>query len=296
MQEENVEIVKTLSEGANVVSGLLAEVNPIFLGIPIITFAINSVLGFVSEKNIIKRIKKIEEKLVDKEIDIESFKKNIYKLSEHNEYIVRNNLNNLLLNAIPEVVDIYIELIIDLITNQENTIYEEICEILMSLNVNDLNLLMMIKEYSINGIKKEYKINVEKEQELEKHNKEIELENKEISEYNKSNKIKKIERPKYYDRNIRLENNTIFWNDFIETYKLKKCKLTEILLYKTVNDNKEESMEWAYIARSFLKLEKLGIIQMEYINTFGTINSLNIDRFHINLFGYELLNYISIKC
>lgn len=254
------------------------------------------IIGFVSEKNIIKRIKKIEEKLIYKEIDIESFKKNIYKLSEHNEYIVRNNLNNLLLNAIPEIVDIYIELIIDLIMNQENTIYEEICEVLMSLNVNDLNLLMMIKEYSINGIKKEYKINVEKEQELEKYNKEIELKNKEINEYNKRNKIKKIEPPKYYDRNIRLENNTIFWNDFIETYKLKKCKLTDILLYKTVNDNKEESMEWAYIARSFLKLEKLGIIQMEYINTLGTINSLNIDRFHINLFGYELLNYISIKC
>lgn len=292
MKEENLEKVNKTTEIANIVSGILAEVNPVFLGIPIITFVINRATGFVSERNIVNRIKKIEKKLVDKKINMEEFKEKVFQLSEHNEYIVRNNLNNLLLNSIPEVVDTYIELIIELIMHQENSIYEELCEILINLNVNDLELLKMIKDYKINGVKKEFERNIEKERKLEEDNKEIDKKNEEIEEYNKSHKMKKIKYNKFYDRNFRLEDNTIFWNDFIETYQLKSAGLSLILLYKTTNPMGEKSMKWAFIARAFLKLEKLGIIQMEYLSTLGTINSLNIDRFHINLFGQELLKYI----
>ena len=36
------------------------------------------------------------------------------------------------------------------------------------------------------------------------------------------------------------------------------------------------------------------LIQLDYNSTLGTINSLNIDRFHITLFGEQLLNYIPL--
>jgi len=67
------------------------------------------------------------------------------------------------------------------------------------------------------------------------------------------------------------------------------------ILFETVNERNEKSMEWAYYTKSFIKLERLGVIQMDYVSTIGTINSLNIDRFHITLFGELLLNIYNLR-
>lgn len=292
MKEEKVEKVNIGTEIANIASGVLAEVSPLFLGIPLISFAINRVVGFTSEKNIINRLKKIEKKLLDKRITIEEFREKVFQLSEHNEYIVKNNLNNLLLNCIPEIVDTYIEVIIDLIMKQENSIYEEICEIISSLNINDITLLKMIQEYKKDGVRDEFENNVKKIKKQEEENKRIDIENKEIEEHNKTSRIKKMKGIKFYDRNFKMGEDTIFWKDFMKTYELDCPELGFTLLYEAINENGERSMHWAYWARSFLKLERLGIIQLDQINTIGTINSLNIDRFHITLFGLKLLTYI----
>ena len=64
------------------------------------------------------------------------------------------------------------------------------------------------------------------------------------------------------------------------------------LLYEGTNEDNGAGTNWAYLVKSFLKLEKLGIIQMDYINTPGTISSLNVERFHITLFGEKLLEYV----
>lgn len=292
MKEENVEKVNVGTEIANMASGLLTGISPVFLAIPIVSFAINRVVGFTSEKNIVNRLKKIEKKLLDKRITIEEFREKVFQLSEHNEYIVKNNLNNLLLNCIPEIVDTYIEVIIDLIMKQENSIYEEICEIISSLNINDITLLKMIQEYKKDGVRDEFENNVKKIKEQEEENKRIDIENKEIEEHNKTSRIKKMKGIKFYDRNFKMGEDTIFWKDFMKTYELDCPELGFTLLYETINENGERSMHWAYWARSFLKLERLGIIQLDQINTVGTINSLNIDRFHITLFGLKLLTYI----
>ena len=292
MKEENVEKVNVGTEIANIASGLLTGISPVFLAIPIVSFAINRVVGFTSEKNIVNRLKKIEKKLLDKRITIEEFREKVFQLSEHNEYIVKNNLNNLLLNCIPEIVDTYIEVIIDLIMKQENSIYEEICEIISSLNINDITLLKMIQEYKKDGVRDEFENNVKKIKEQEEENKRIDIENKEIEEHNKTSRIKKVKGIKFYDRNFKMGEDTIFWKDFMKTYELDCPELGFTLLYETTNENGERSMHWAYWARSFLKLERLGIIQLDQINTVGTINSLNIDRFHITLFGLKLLTYI----
>ena len=63
MKKENVEKAQNASEIVDVVSGILAIASPIFSGIPIITFAINRVVGYISEENIIKRLKKLENTL-----------------------------------------------------------------------------------------------------------------------------------------------------------------------------------------------------------------------------------------
>ncbi len=270
MKEKDEEKINFGTEAINIGAGFLAEINPFFLTIPIITFGINRVLGFTSEKNIANRLKRIEKKLLDKKISIDEFKEKIFILSEHNEYVVRNNLNNLLLNSIPEVIDVYINIIIDLIMKQESSIYEEICEIVSNLNKNDIVLLKKIQEYKESNLIDGVKIN-----------------NKENKIYDKEN-----EELMFVDRDCINGKNTIFWEAFKEKYQLEWSELVFSLLYEDTSDIDESTVEWIYLTRSFLKLEKLGIIQIDYKNTLGTINSLNIDRFHITIFGLKLLEYI----
>ncbi len=154
---------------------------------------------------------------------------------------------------------------------------EEICEIISQLNVNDLNLMKKIKNY-IDSEKQESKLF--KQDEILK------------SKENESG-LKKIV---FQDRNMILDDKyTIFWKEFERYYDLKSGEMGLILLFKTKNENGMESDEWARIGRSFLKLQNLGVLELECINTVGTINVLNIDRFHITLFGREILEYIG-KC
>lgn len=48
---------------------------------------------------------------------MEEFREKITNLTEHSMYVARNNLSNILLNCIPDTVDIYISIWIDLIMN-----------------------------------------------------------------------------------------------------------------------------------------------------------------------------------
>ena len=43
------------------------------------------------------------------------------------------------------------------------------------------------------------------------------------------------------------------------------------------------------LGKFFIKLQNLGILELDYINTTENINSLNVERLHITLFYNELL-------
>ena len=289
---KNKKTTNIILDGIDSTSNVLSLINPIFAGITIVTFAIKQIINYTSSDDIIKRMKKIEKQLQKKKITIEEFKFKILQLSEHDTYITRNNLINILLNCIPETIDIYISIWIDFIMNEKNSEHEELCEILKDLNKNDLLLLEMIKKFIKYGEKRYYitsKIsrNIRIEQETE--------ENKKIKEYNKTIKeIKKLD-INFSDRDMRIGERTIFWKDFSNYYNVRVSEMGYMILEKGINEKGEETMNWAYYARSFIKLDRLGIIQLDYIDTLGTINSLNIDRFHITLFGEKLLEYIPLK-
>lgn len=292
MKKEKEKNILVVTDGIDAVSNILSCVNPVFSVIPLITFGIARIIGYVSDQNIIKRINKLEEQLKGKKISLEDFKNKINQLTEHNEYIVRNNLNNILLNCIPETVDIYISILIDLIMNQEHSIYEELCEIVSQLNQSDIKLLKMIQEYKQTGVRKYFKLNEQNEKQQIEYNRKIDQENLEIKKHNETSKIKKIGLSKWVDRSVKVGENTIFWKDFAETYNLSIPEMGLALLYEGTNEDNGACTNWAYLVKSFLKLEKLGIIQMDYINTPGTISSLNVERFHITLFGEKLLEYV----
>ena len=289
---EKKDIADIVLDGVDSTANILSNIHPALAGITIITFAIRQIISFVSPADILKRIKRIEKQLEKKKITIEEFQSKIQGISEHDTYVVRNNLNNILLNCIPETIDIYISIWIDFIMNENNSTQEELCEILNSLNKNDLILMEMISSFIKYGDKRYYITS-----DLKKKNQMIERiqQQKEIKEYNKKTKgIKKLDL-NIYERDMRIGTKTIFWKDFSNHYKVNVEEMGYMILEKGTNEKGERTMNWAHYARSFIKLDRLGIIQLEYLNTIGTLNSMNIDRFHITLFGVELMKYIPLK-
>lgn len=285
LKEDTNNKIKNTGEIINVGAGILSSVNPAFSLIPLFVYAINWTFGLASPEYIVKRLNKINERLIKRKISIEDFKNEILSLSEHNEYIVLNHLRNILLVAIPENVDIYIELIIDFIMKKEYDEKETLCEIVNMLNKKDIQLLQMIKEYRNNGDREYYNKNIEEAQKEKIKNEEIDK--------NSTTPHLGLKKIKWVNRNVVIDSsNTIFWKDFEKYYELQTYEMGFVLLGQTTNEEGNKSKEWAYIGKSFIKLQNLGILELDYINTTGNINSLNVERFHITLFGNELLKYI----
>lgn len=291
MEKRNNKSVAIL-DGIDSTTNVLSLIHPAFAGLTIITFVIKQIINYVSADDLVKRMNKIEKQLNNKKIDMEEFRGKITNLTEHSIYVARNNLSNILLNCIPDTVDIYISIWIDLIMNDNNSTNEDLCEILSELNKHDLLLLQMIKSFMKYGEKRYYiSSEITKRNRLEEERQK----NEEIKEYNsKTKEIKKLDF-RYSDRDIRIGNKTIFWKDFSKYYNIDVGEMGYMILDKGINEKGETTMSWAYYVRSFIKLDRLGVLQLDYYSTLGTVNSLNIERFHLTLFGEKLLKYISLK-
>ena len=304
MDKKKATKIQNINDGISAGSGIVALAVPEFSVVPLIVFGVNRILGFVSDDDIIKRLKKIEKQLQNKKISKSDFKDKISKLSEHKKYFSTGTLENIIKNCIPETVDIYISLFIDYIMREECDIEEELCEILSSLNKHDLELLKMIKDYLDYGGKINYYREIKRLDDIKKRNKEIELENIKIEEENKKiqsepskgfHKISLITTPKIYDRSVVIdEQTTIFWQDFSNFCKLPvQTPLNYTMFYRCYENLYKEGYDnWIFYGKSFIKLEKNGVLQLDCRETPGTLNVLNISRFHITILGRELLKYI----
>ncbi len=94
--------------------------------------------------------------------------------------------------------------------------------------------------------------------------------------------------PPFQDRSVILdEERTIFWNDFsIYCGSPSQIPLNFTMLYECFNTNIDDGYsDWIFYGKSFIKLEKCGILQFDYKNTVGTLNNLDISRFHITILG-----------
>jgi hypothetical protein len=120
---------------------------------------------------------------------------------------------------------------------------------------------------------------------------EREKERKEIQEYNanENNKIKKLDLD-FSDRSLIFENITIFWKDFCSFCEYPIVPLNYYSLGQVGLKNKK--YDGKSLALSLQKIERLGIIQVDYLATLATISSQNIDRFHLNEIGRKLIEYI----
>lgn len=105
------------------------------------------------------------------------------------------------------------------------------------------------------------------------------------------------------DRNIIFSNrNTILWKDLLayihlpDTINDMGFLLNKELEYTIQDDGTHEStIMFAYLARSIIKLQYLGVLQFDFVTTLGTTSPNFIDRLHITFFGQKLLEYIEPK-
>ena len=139
-KEEN----KIIEVGSAITVGFLSE-------IPFVGGVISELAGYVSEKRLKERLRKLEQTINDMGISLEEISDKIYALedNEHKYYVVRNNLKHLCLTALPETVDSFNRALVEVIIKDEPTMAEYACEILQDLNADDIMLLQNIKRYQI---------------------------------------------------------------------------------------------------------------------------------------------------
>ncbi len=272
--------IQTATEGIAAASNMAVLISPWFATVPLIVFCVNRTIGLISDDDIIKRLKKFEDALTKKRITKKHFKEKVAGLSEHKKFFASSTLEYIIKNCIPETVDIYISLFIDYIMADKYDIEEELCEIILSLNKHDIELLKYIRKFLKTGDKTIYQ--------------------KELKAKNNNMGYKADDRDDLFmftDRNVILDKNrTIFWEDFATFCNLSKTiTLNEtMLLEKCENEANCVYHKWNFYGKSFIKLEKLGILSLDYHTFLGTMNNMEISRFHLTILGLELLKYIKI--
>ena len=103
------------------------------------------------------------------------------------------------------------------------------------------------------------------------------------------------------DRNIVYGmRNTIRWTDFSEfvfgtDVNDMGCLMNSEFVIKYDDGREVRTMDPAFIARSIVKLQSLGVLQYDFLTTLGTTSSTHIDRLHLTFFGQKLLEYIDVE-
>ncbi|MCY6370249.1 hypothetical protein [Clostridium ganghwense] len=239
--------------------------------IPLVGSLYNELILYFDEKRINGRFQRIEDKLNKYELSIEDISKIIEKFKDHEYYVLRNNLRNVITTSLPETVETYNNALIEYIMDESNrSMNEEVSEIISQLNKNDIELLKRLKKFINSDFKQ-----IEKEKCYEKH--------------------EKTSEDKFVSRNIIWGNNTIFLKDYRAYYLENSDDFPSVDLLMNIGfkDSKNNPYYYfAYESRSLIKLQNLGVVSLDFISTLGTISSGNIDRIHISIFGEKLLNYI----
>ncbi len=283
--------IQTALNVGSPVASALSLINPAFLAIPIFASVYNEACSYFDTKSVEKRLLQFQKKIEEQAITINALQESIDLLDEHSQYVFRNNFKHLCLSALPEITEPLIDCLISYLMNEKQDMDEELCEIICSCNGNDIELLKIIKQYMKDGVR------IYHQQMTEKYQSDIREKQKQPQIVNQENTtMKKAYTPhKWYDRNIIYGENTIFWKDFTEFFKLTNIQdMGRILNEAGKDEDGFEVYDWAFLVRALLKMQSKGVVQLEFISSTGIISQNNIDRFHITLFGQNLLEHIRV--
>lgn len=210
----------------------------------------------------------------------------IAKLPEHDYFTLRRNFRYLIEEAQPEIVDPMIDAILEFIyesgkSDDKHDMSEEVVEILTEFDSHDIELLKIIKDFQKNADQHAKEKYYEKAAEEEKNRLE------------ESGNSKAAVLTRFYDRNILRGDYTIVWEDFCDYIGLpKQSEFGQLLAEYPVKEKHEPMQKYAYIARSIIKLQNLGVFEIDTYSTLGNSGNWNIDRFHISVFGSEIMKHI----
>lgn len=278
MNEKARKVTQHALNIASPIASTLSLLNPIFMAIPIVSSVANELFSYFDSKSIENRLNSLQNEIEKEKIPLEKFAAKVSELDEHGQYVVRNAVKHVCLSAQPEVVDTINRAIIDLIMREPYGLPEHVCEILQQCNADDIKLLKYIKYFQVNGEKSTYH------------------EKLKILERDTSLKEGWRDRSHFYG-----ENNTIFWEDFIKIFHTGDSITDMGILLNSKLAKKDEAGEsnsevigFAFLAKSIIKMQSLGVLQCDFKTTLGTISANYIDRFHITFFGQKLLDYIDV--
>lgn len=246
--------------------------------IPVVGSAIAELINYLDAKYIEKRLLALECEVFRQNIYMDDFKAKLNDLDndEHKYYVVRNNLKHLCLTALPETVDAFNKALIECIMKDTYDICEYATEIIKQLNADDILFLDTVKQFQLCADKETYQAK-------------------------RDEAVKEIWKPGMKDRSVFFgESNTIFWKDYSNYLHLseKVSDMGQLMNRECIaqagENNHTPILAYAYIARSIIKLQSIGVLQCDYITTLGTASQNNIDRFHITFFGQKVLEYIDL--
>ncbi len=291
IKDKGKKIIQTTLNVGSSIASVLSLINLAFLSIPIVASVCNELCTFFDAKSVERRLLEFQKKMEEQEIAIQELQNNIDLLKEHAQYVFRNNIKHLCLEALPETTELLIDCLISYLMNDKQDMDEELCEIVCSFNANDIELLKIIKQYMEEGGR------VYHQQMIDKHYSDIkEMQAQPQIKHQESHTVKKGYIPhKWYDRNIIYGVNTIFWKDFTDFCGLTNIyDIGRILNEAGKNEDGLEVYDWAFLICALLKMQSKGVAQLEFVASSGVISQNNIERFHITLFGQSLLEHIVI--
>lgn len=238
--------------------------------IPVIISVFNELITFTDGKIVEERLCQLEEGIQNMGIELEEFKQNVENLDEHNQFVLRRHVKDYCLSALPETIEMRILSMVEFVMAEEHDFAEEICEIVSELNRTDLEVLTKI-----------YAITTDEE----------------LNEKRKKEAQDKISNSsgKYRDRVYYLSRRTIMWEDFMNIKRDDRViTFSDSLNYHLVNSDGKDNYQIAMYSRSLLKLQNLGVIDMDAQAVLGASPINNVCQFHLTVFGVKLMQYVSI--
>lgn len=244
----------------------------LFSIIPVFGNAINEFVAFADAVILEHRLKEIEDIMISIKSEDE-LKRALQNLGERKYYEVRKNFKYAALDASPEILKTFVSVMVEAITCEDSTFSEDVCELLRQFNKHDIVLLNDVKKYIGTDIY-------------------VNDRNNYISQNSNNNGQIALGNMKMENR-VMIYANTIKLTDFYNFINIKSIKVTESLnsgANLNLDLDKKEIIAMRY--RSILKMQQLGIFQVEICNSLGMISLNNIESFHVTLFGETIIKYI----
>lgn len=271
MKQNTEEIIEKIQPLLNTIGTALSLYPADSLAIKSISVVIsvfNEIITFTDGRIAEERLRLLEEKIAELGIELAEFKQNVEKLDEHNQFVLRRHVKSYCVEALPETIEMRALAMIDFVMSEEHDFPEEICEIVEQLNRTDLEVLTRILQI---------------------------VTNKELVEKRRQEAVqkKKEQTGTYKDRVYYLPGMTILWQDFLNVQDGEKTlDFSYLLTHYGKDEAGNDYYKYAMYCRSILKLQKLGVIDIDSMPLLGPSPVNNVCQFHLSIFGVELLKYL----